>query len=168
MVPCVSGGTILNNTNCEKFYSYWKAKNYTGFPSEGKNRTRSYVPHLIDAVQTYYVIIDNLIKAKMPVTRQNIYSALNGSGPGTLQFEGCSGTVSFDPITGSRSVATQVPGYDLVALTSEYWEVSDNQCYCNFSIARMGGQDTSELTLCLRISMKLLIWIRVFGKTLSW
>jgi hypothetical protein len=34
--------------------------------------------------------------------------------------------VSFDPITGSRSVATQVPGYDLVALTSEYWEVSDN------------------------------------------
>lgn len=126
MVSCVSGGTILNNTNCEKFYSYWKAKNYTGFPSEGKNRTRSYVPHLIDAVQTYYVIIDNLLKAKMPVTRQNIYSALNGSGPGIPQFEGCSGTVSFDPITGSRSVATQVPGYDLVALTSEYWEVSNN------------------------------------------
>lgn len=137
MIPCVSGGNILNNTHCEKFYSYWKAKNYTGFPSEGKNRTRSYVPHLIDAVQTYYVIIDNLIKAKMPITQQNIFSALNGSGPGIPQFEGCSGTVSFDPATGSRSVATQVPGYDLVALTSEYWEVSNKQFYCNFSIARM-------------------------------
>jgi hypothetical protein len=119
----VSGGNILNNTPCEKFYSYWKAKNYFGFPSEGMARTRSYVPHLIDAVQTYFFVIDNLIKANISVTKDAVLMALNGSGPGFEKFEGCSGTVSFDNSTGSRSNATQLPEYHLVSLTPKYWEV---------------------------------------------
>jgi hypothetical protein len=105
------------------FYTYWKAKNYPGFASEGKNRTRSYVPHLIDAVQTYFFIVDNLIKANMTVTKDHVFQALNGSGPGVVNFEGCTGIVSFDPSTGSRSVAAEVPDYDLVSLTPAYWEV---------------------------------------------
>jgi hypothetical protein len=117
------GGNILNNTPCEKFYSYWKAKNYFGFPSEGMARTRSYVPHLIDAVQTYFFVIDNLIKANISVTKDAVLMALNGSGPGFEKFEGCSGTVSFDNSTGSRSNATQLPEYHLVSLTPKYWEI---------------------------------------------
>jgi hypothetical protein len=117
------GGDILNNSHCEKFYSYWKAKNYSGSPSDGNYRPRSYVPHLIDAVQTYFVIIDNLIKANMSVTKDNVLQALNGTGPGFETFEGCSGTVAFDTATGSRSVVAQVPQYDLVSLTPDYWQV---------------------------------------------
>jgi hypothetical protein len=116
------GSDIFNNPACSKFYTYWKAQNYPGFPSEGKNRTRSYVPHLIDAVQTYFFIVDNLIKAKMSVTKDNVFQALNGSGPAAVSFQGCTGTVSFDPATGSRSVAAQVPDYDLVSLSPAYWE----------------------------------------------
>lgn len=123
MSAIVSGGDILNNAPCEKFYSYWKAKNYPGFPAEGHTRTRSYVPHLIDAVQTYFLIIDNLITANISVTKDAVLMALNGSGPGFAKFEGCSGTVSFDNSTGSRSNVTQVPEYDLVSLTPSYWEV---------------------------------------------
>ncbi|XP_024390831.1 glutamate receptor 3.1 [Physcomitrium patens] len=116
-------GGDLNNPACEKFYSYWKSKKYPGFPSEGKNRTRSYVPQLIDAVQTYFHIVDNLIKANLSVTKENVFQALNSSGLGTLKFEGCSGIVSFDPASGSRSVVAQVPQYDLMSLTPAYWEV---------------------------------------------
>lgn len=122
MLTTVSGGD-LNNPACEKFYSYWKSKKYPGFPSEGKNRTRSYVPQLIDAVQTYFHIVDNLIKANLSVTKENVFQALNSSGLGTLKFEGCSGIVSFDPASGSRSVVAQVPQYDLMSLTPAYWEV---------------------------------------------
>ncbi|KAG0590114.1 hypothetical protein KC19_1G073000 [Ceratodon purpureus] len=117
------GGDILTNKPCEKFYSYWKAKNYPGFPSEGMTRTRSYVPHLIDAVQTYFLIIDNLIKANISVTKDAVLMALNGTGPGFESFVGCSGTVSFDNATGSRSISTQLPEYDLVSLTPKYWEM---------------------------------------------
>jgi len=117
------GGDILNNAPCEKFYSYWKANNYSGFPSDGNLRPRAYVPHLIDAVQTYFLIIDNLIKANLSVTKDNVLQALNGSGPGFETFEGCSGTVSFDTATGSRSVEAQVPQYDLVSLAPDYWHV---------------------------------------------
>jgi len=123
----VSGGDILNNPACEKFYTYWKSKNYPGFPSEGKNRTRSYVPHLIDAVQTYFFIVDNLIKSNVTVTKDHVVQALNGSGPGAVNFEGCTGVVSFDPSTGSRSVAAEAPDYDLVSLTPAYWEVRLNK-----------------------------------------
>lgn len=123
----VSGGDILNNAPCEKFYSYWIAKNYSGFPSDGNTRPRSYVPHLIDAVQTYFLIIDNLIKANISVTKDSVLQALNGTGPGFETFEGCSGIVSFDLATGSRSVVTQVPQYDLVSLTPDYWQVCLNQ-----------------------------------------
>lgn len=118
-----SGGDILTTGPCAKFYSYWKSKKYPGSPSEGKTRTRSYVPHLIDAVQTYFIIVDNLIKAKANVTKDNVIKALNGSGPGVIEFEGCSGNVSFDPASGSRSIATQAPHYDLVLLTQALWEV---------------------------------------------
>lgn len=117
------GGDILTTGPCAKFYSYWKSKKYPGSPSEGKTRTRSYVPHLIDAVQTYFIIVDNLIKAKANVTKDNVIKALNGSGPGVIEFEGCSGNVSFDPASGSRSIATQAPHYDLVLLTQALWEV---------------------------------------------
>lgn len=116
-------GADINNPACEKFYSYWKAKKYPGYPSERKNRTRSYVAHLIDAVQTYFHVIDNLIKANVTVTKQNVLKSLNGSGPGVLKFEGCSGTVSFDPATGSRSVAAQDPYYDFMSLTPTEWVV---------------------------------------------
>lgn len=123
----VSGSDILNNPACEKFYTYWKAKRYPGFPSEGKNRTRSYVPHLIDAVQTYFFIVDSLLKANVNVTKETVFQALNGSGPGAVKFEGCTGIVSFDSSTGSRSVAAEAPDYDLVSLTPAYWEVSFNK-----------------------------------------
>ncbi|KAG0560604.1 hypothetical protein M758_10G188000 [Ceratodon purpureus] len=49
--------------------------------------------------------------------------ALNGTGPGFESFVGCSGTVSFDNATGSRSISTQLPEYDLVSLTPKYWEM---------------------------------------------
>lgn len=119
----IVSGADINNPACEKFYSYWKAKKYPGYPSERKNRTRSYVAHLIDAVQTYFHVIDNLIKANVTVTKQNVLKSLNGSGPGVLKFEGCSGTVSFDPATGSRSVAAQDPYYDFMSLTPTEWVV---------------------------------------------
>lgn len=70
----------------------------------------------------------------MTVTKENVFLALNGSGPGAVNFEGCTGIVSFDPSTGSRSVAAEVPAYDLVSLTPSYWEVRLNEpspsCRC--------------------------------------
>ena len=149
----VSGSDIFNNPACSKFYTYWKAQNYPGFPSEGKNRTRSYVPHLIDAVQTYFLIVDNLIKAKMSVTKDNVFQALNGSGPAAVSFQGCTGTVSFDPATGSRSVAAQVPDYDLVSLSPAYWEVTNPN---HNSIPRCG-----HFFLCIGPTFKLYL----FGET---
>lgn len=66
----------------------------------------------------------------MNVTKENIFQALNGSGPAVVNFEGCTGMVSFDPSTGSRSVAAEVPDYDLVSLTPSDWEVTcRNQFY---------------------------------------
>jgi len=143
----VSGGDILNNAPCEKFYSYWKANNYSGFPSDGNLRPRAYVPHLIDAVQTYFLIIDNLIKANLSVTKDNVLQALNGSGPGFETFEGCSGTVSFDTATGSRSVEAQVPQYDLVSLAPDYWHVSLNQL--SYILALDRPRNVCSILFCL-------------------
>jgi hypothetical protein len=143
------GGTILNNPSCEKFYSYWKEKQYPGFPSEGKNRTRSYVPHLIDAVQTYFFIVDKLIKANVTVTKEHVIEALNGSGPGAVNFEGCTGKVSFDPSTGGRSVAAEVPAYDLVSLTPAYWEVKGeikNGTLLNLQLLKPPGSEYAPNT----------------------
>ena len=88
------------------------------------------MPHLIDAVQTYFFAVDGLIKAKMNVSKDNVIQAMNGSGPAAINFQGCTGMVSFDPTTGSRSVLAQVPDYDLVSLMPSDWEVTSlNQLY---------------------------------------
>lgn len=78
-------------------------------------------------MQTYFVIIDNLIKANISVTKDTVLQAFNGTGPGLTTFEGCSGIVSFDPATGSRSAVTQIPQFDLVSLTPDYWQVCMSQ-----------------------------------------
>jgi len=57
-----------------------KLKKISGFPSEGHVRPRAYVPHLIDAVQTYFLIIDNLIKGNLFVKKDDVLQALNGTG----------------------------------------------------------------------------------------
>lgn len=121
-----SGGNNITSPECDKFYSYWRTKNYPGLHPEGQSRSRSYVPFLIDAVQTFYEVIDILIKNKFEVTAESVLLALNGSGPGVLQFRGCTGLVAFDPDTGSRSVAAQAPRFNLVSLTPNYWEVRNS------------------------------------------
>jgi hypothetical protein len=108
---------------CNKFYSHWRKKNYPGLISDGQNRTRSYVPYLIDAVTAYFKVIDNLIEANISVNALTVFQAFNGSGPGTPVFEGCSGLVSFDPETGSRNATAQIPIFEFVSLIHGYWEV---------------------------------------------
>jgi hypothetical protein len=116
------GGDFSSDSVCNKFYSYWQTMNYPGYISDGQNRTRSYVPYLIDAVTAYFTVIDNLIQANITVNALNVFQAFNGSGPGTPVFEGCTGLVSFDPETGSRNATAQIPIFDFVSLTPSYWE----------------------------------------------
>jgi len=118
-----AGGDFSSDSVCNKFYSYWQTMNYPGYISDGQNRTRSYVPYLIDAVTAYFTVIDNLIQANITVNALNVFQAFNGSGPGTPVFEGCTGLVSFDPETGSRNATAQIPIFDFVSLTPSYWEV---------------------------------------------
>lgn len=72
----------------------------------------------------------------MNVTKEHVIEALNGSGPGAVNFEGCTGIVSFDPSTGGRSVAAEVPAYDLVSLTPAYWEVRLNILFLAVVVAQ--------------------------------
>jgi ABC-type branched-subunit amino acid transport system substrate-binding protein len=116
------GGDFSSDNVCNKFYSHWRKKNYPGLISDGQNRTRSYVPYLIDAVTAYFKVIDNLIEANISVNALTVFQAFNGSGPGTPVFEGCSGLVSFDPETGSRNATAQIPIFEFVSLIHGYWE----------------------------------------------
>ena len=90
----------------------------------GSNKSRSYTPYLIDTVRLYFEAVDSVVTHNLPITAGNVLQALNGSSAaGVLQFDGCTGVVAIDPVTGSRDAALQPPIYDLVSFTSDSWEV---------------------------------------------
>jgi hypothetical protein len=119
-----AGGDYSNNSICDTYFTYWKTANYPGLPVSGLNKSRSYTPYLIDTVRLYFEAVDSVVSLNLPITAGNVLQALNGSSAaGILQFDGCTGVVAIDPVTGSRDAALQPPIYDLVSFTSDSWEV---------------------------------------------
>jgi len=117
------GGDYSNNSICDTYFTYWKTANYPGLPVSGLNKSRSYTPYLIDTVRLYFEAVDSVVSLNLPITAGNVLQALNGSSAaGILQFDGCTGVVAIDPVTGSRDAALQPPIYDLVSFTSDSWE----------------------------------------------
>ncbi|KAJ7516454.1 hypothetical protein O6H91_22G058700 [Diphasiastrum complanatum] len=117
-------GDFSDSSACQKFYTHWKEKSYAGLPATDTNKSRSYVPYLIDTVTLFFEIVDALHGAAIEVNASTILAALNGSGPGSPQFKGCTGVVQLDPDSGSRSVSPNQPAvYNLVSLLQDHWEL---------------------------------------------
>ncbi|MCO5548860.1 hypothetical protein L7F22_002322 [Adiantum nelumboides] len=119
------GGDTAALLMCKKFYDYWKEKAYPGLPLPGLHNSRSYATHLIDTVALYFEIVDALVKSNTPVNASSVLSALQGSGAGSPNFKGCTGSVQIDPETGSRMVsASQPAAYDFVSWVNSSWELT--------------------------------------------
>lgn len=118
-----SGGDYSQNYICDEYYAYWQKAQYLGFPAGGQNKSRSYTPYVIDTVRVYFDICDKLLANNKTISRENVLAALRGSAESPM-FQGCTGLVAIDPLTGSRSTTHQPPIYDLVSLTPTAWEVT--------------------------------------------
>ncbi|KAJ7295467.1 hypothetical protein O6H91_Y186200 [Diphasiastrum complanatum] len=116
-------GDYSNTSICNKFYQYWQIHGFAGLPATDPNKSRSYVPYLIDTVATFFEVVNILIHSGTEINPSTVLATLNGTGPGPLQFKGCTGVVQIDPSTGSRFVSADQPAiYDLVSLTQDSWE----------------------------------------------
>ncbi|CAK9204377.1 unnamed protein product [Sphagnum troendelagicum] len=104
-----TGGDYSQNYIGEKFHSYWQTTNYSGLPAVSQNKSRTYIPYLINTVTAYFEVCDALWNHSLSITAENILKALNGSGPFETRpwFQGCTGLVAIDSTTGSQSVNDQ-------------------------------------------------------------
>ncbi|CAN5959295.1 unnamed protein product [Sphagnum jensenii] len=102
-------GDYSQNYIGEKFHSYWQTTNYSGLPAVSQNKSRTYIPYLINTVTAYFEVCDALWNHSLSITAENILKALNGSGPFETRpwFQGCTGLVAIDSTTGSQSVNDQ-------------------------------------------------------------
>eukprot|EP00249_Psilotum_nudum_P005665 c19100_g1_i1 orf=181-1620(-) len=118
------GGVYPGNSVCQKFFSHWRHKAYPGFSALGLHASQSYVPYVFDTVTVFFKIVDALRNAGVNVNTSTVLAALQGHGPGTPHFNGCTGTVQIDPTTGSRQISLSQPAlYDLVSLVQNSWEL---------------------------------------------
>ncbi|CAI5466189.1 unnamed protein product [Closterium sp. Yama58-4] len=120
----------IESPNLRPFTSHWKqqaADDYVGLinaPTTPKyNETRLYVAHLIDSVWAFFEAFRNIIAVQnRVVTAQAVLDCFRNQPAGCGRFEGASGTVAFNTVTGERLKLDGVPAYSLYNLIGKTWK----------------------------------------------
>ncbi|EFJ37592.1 hypothetical protein SELMODRAFT_450418 [Selaginella moellendorffii] len=112
------GGDPSDELVCQKFYEHWseRQQEYPGFAS---NRSTSYVPYLIDAVTSLFEAANQA--SAQGIAAVNASSVLAALRSGRAH-KGCTGSVEFDPDTGSRLVTSSATVYELVSYAGSTWQ----------------------------------------------
>ncbi|EFJ15097.1 hypothetical protein SELMODRAFT_423282 [Selaginella moellendorffii] len=112
------GGDPSDELVCQKFYEHWseRQQEYPGFAS---NRSTSYVPYLIDAVTSLFEAANQA--SSQGIAAVNASSVLAALRSGRAH-KGCTGSVEFDPDTGSRLVTSSATVYELVSYAGSTWQ----------------------------------------------
>ncbi|XP_024523936.1 metabotropic glutamate receptor-like protein E [Selaginella moellendorffii] len=113
------GGDPSDELVCQKFYEHWseRQQEYPGFAS---NRSTSYVPYLIDAVTSLFEAANQA--SAQGIAAVNASSVLAALRSGRAH-KGCTGSVEFDPDTGSRLVTSSATVYELVSYAGSTWQL---------------------------------------------
>ncbi|CAI5520886.1 unnamed protein product [Closterium sp. Naga37s-1] len=120
----------FESPNLRPFTNHWKkqaADDYVGLinaPTTPKyNETRLYVAHLIDSIWAFFEAFRNIIAVQnRAVTVQAVLECFRNQPAGCGRFEGASGTVAFNTVTGERLKLDGVPAYSLYNLIGKTWK----------------------------------------------
>ncbi|CAI7813031.1 unnamed protein product [Closterium sp. NIES-53] len=126
----IGPNTPFESPNLRPFTNHWKqqaADDYMGLinaPTTPKyNETRLYVAHLIDSIWAFFEAFQNIIAVQnRAVTAQALLECFQNQPAGCGRFEGASGTVAFNTITGERLKLDGVPAYSLYNLIGKTWK----------------------------------------------
>ncbi|CAI7863757.1 unnamed protein product [Closterium sp. NIES-54] len=126
----IGPNTPFESPNLRPFTNHWKqqaADDYMGLinaPTTPKyNETRLYVAHLIDSIWAFFEAFQNIIAVQnRAVTAQALLECFRNQPAGCGRFEGASGTVAFNTVTGERLKLDGVPAYSLYNLIGKTWK----------------------------------------------
>ncbi|GJP53570.1 hypothetical protein CLOM_g12725 [Closterium sp. NIES-68] len=124
----------FESPNLRPFTDYWKqqaADDFVGLinaqTTPKYNETRLYVAHLIDSIWAFFEAFQNIIAVQnQVVTAQAVLDCFRNKPANCVRFEGASGTVAFNTVTGERLKLDGVPAYSLYNLIGKTWKEKPN------------------------------------------
>ncbi|GJP40720.1 hypothetical protein CLOM_g374 [Closterium sp. NIES-68] len=113
-----------------RFMDFWKEKSHETYPgllsldvSPRYTEARAYVTNLVDAIWAFYEAFNHIITVnKDDVTTPAIVDCFKDKPSGCLRFDGASGTMSFNNVTGERDSEAQTPEYGFYNLIDQTWK----------------------------------------------
>ncbi|CAI5507450.1 unnamed protein product [Closterium sp. Naga37s-1] len=118
------------NSPFVRFMDFWKEKSHETYPgllsldvSPRYTEARAYVTNLVDAIWAFYQAFSHIISVnKDDVTSAAVIDCFKDKPSGCLRFNGASGTMSFNNVTGERDSEAQTPEYGFYNLIDQTWK----------------------------------------------